>query len=72
MGREGREGSSWRSEVTRGRELKCLEYIAKSLGVGEPSPWAGELRVGYASHTLYRVRTEGCWENLEARHSSIC
>jgi hypothetical protein len=45
-----------------------MDYIEKSLGEGQPSPWAGNFRVG---SRVYKVGSEGCWENLEARFSLV-
>lgn len=38
------------------------------LGEDQPSPWAGKFTVG---GRVCRGRTEGCWENLEARSALV-
>ena len=51
------------------RERK-MDYIGRSLwGKGQPSRWAGKLKVGCR---VCQVGTEGCWENLEAKTALVC
>lgn len=59
MWREGEEG--------RERERKMSgSYGEEPLGEGKPAPGlkSSGQRVGYASHTLQQVGTEGFWDNL--------
>jgi hypothetical protein len=45
-------------------EAKMSGFYRKDLlGKGKPSPWATKFRV---ESRVCQVRTEGCWENLEA------
>lgn len=54
----------------KGREMKmsrlCREEPPRE---GQPSSRAGKFSIGGRVH---QVRTEGCWENLEARSALVC
>jgi hypothetical protein len=59
-----------RESGEEGRETKMSGlYREEPLGEGQASPWAGKFRVG---GRVCQVRTEGCWENLEARFALLC
>ena len=53
----------------RGQETKMSGlYREELLGEGQLRPWAGKGRVG---GRVCQVRSEGSWENLEARSALL-
>jgi hypothetical protein len=63
--RERRRRKEEREEETKTFSL----HREEPLGEGQPSPWAGQFRVG---GRVCQIAPEGCWENLEARSALMC
>jgi hypothetical protein len=69
--RRGKRKSMWTERGREGeKELRVSGfYREEPLGEGQPNPWARTLRTG---GRVCQVRTQGCWENLEARSGLVC
>ena len=67
-GRGYRKREGERKRESRETKMSGL-YREEPLKEGPPSLWARKFRVGGG---VYQVRTEGCWENLEARPALVC
>ena len=68
--RERERACTQRERREKRRETKMSGLYRKvPLGEGNHSPWSKTFRV---ESRVYQVRTEGCWENLEARSTLVC